>query len=44
MSLTSDLQQISDANASGRQPVVFGHGLWLLPTSWERWSGLFASR
>jgi pimeloyl-ACP methyl ester carboxylesterase len=22
--------------------VVFVHGLWLLPTSWDRWAGLFA--
>ncbi|MEV0719602.1 alpha/beta hydrolase [Asanoa sp. NPDC050611] len=42
MSLTSDLQQITDANATGRQPVVFVHGLWLLPTSWDRWATLFA--
>jgi non-heme chloroperoxidase len=42
MSLTSDLQQITDANASGRQPVVFVHGLWLLPSSWDRWAAVFA--
>jgi non-heme chloroperoxidase len=30
--------QIEEANASGRTPVVFVHGLWLLPSSWERWS------
>jgi non-heme chloroperoxidase len=23
------------------QPVVFVHGLWLLPNSWERWAKLF---
>jgi non-heme chloroperoxidase len=34
-------QQISDANASGRPPVVFVHGLWLLPSSWDRWQMLF---
>jgi non-heme chloroperoxidase len=34
-------QQISDANASGRAPVVFVHGLWLLPSSWDRWQTLF---
>jgi hypothetical protein len=28
--------QISEANASGRTPVVFVHGLWLLPSSWDR--------
>ncbi len=34
-------QQIDKANATGLQPVVFIHGLWLLPTSWERWAKLF---
>ncbi|MGO9487693.1 MAG: alpha/beta hydrolase [Solirubrobacteraceae bacterium] len=29
------------ANASGRTPIVFIHGLWLLPGSWERWETLF---
>ncbi len=33
--------QIDRANASGRTPVVFVHGLWLLPSSWERWADLF---
>jgi non-heme chloroperoxidase len=33
--------QIARANASGRAPVVFIHGLWLLPSSWERWAALF---
>ncbi|GIF46048.1 alpha-beta hydrolase superfamily lysophospholipase [Asanoa ferruginea] len=42
MSDASDLQQITDANASGRKPVVFVHGLWLLPSSWDRWAALFA--
>lgn len=27
-------------NASGLQPVLFVHGLWLLPSSWQRWSAL----
>lgn len=26
--------QIEAANASGNTPVVFIHGLWLLPSSW----------
>jgi pimeloyl-ACP methyl ester carboxylesterase len=30
-------QQIERANSTGRQPVVFVHGLWLLPSSWDRW-------
>jgi non-heme chloroperoxidase len=34
-------QQIEAANASGRTPVVFIHGLWLLPSSWDRWAGVF---
>jgi len=36
-----ETQQIEQANASGRTPVVFIHGLWLLPTSWDRWAELF---
>ncbi|MGK5683736.1 alpha/beta hydrolase [Actinoplanes sp. URMC 104] len=43
MSLQSDLVQIDAANASGKQPVVFIHGLWLLPTSWQRWAEVFAA-
>src|SRR4030081_2775601 len=34
-------QQVERANASGRTPVVFIHGLWLLPTSWDRWKTVF---
>src|SRR6266571_1311088 len=37
----SDEEQISQANATGRTPVVFIHGLWLLPSSWDRWSEVF---
>src|SRR5438067_10318643 len=33
--------QIAQANASGRTPVVFIHGLWLLPSSWDRWATVF---
>ena len=29
------------ANQSGRQPVVFVHGLWLLPSSWDAWRARF---
>lgn len=32
---------IDRANSSGQQPVVFVHGLWLLPTSWSDWRALF---
>ena len=34
-------QQIDSANESGRKPVVFVHGLWLLPSSWDRWRTVF---
>ena len=34
-------QQIDRANASDRNPVVFVHGLWLLPSSWDRWRAMF---
>jgi non-heme chloroperoxidase len=33
--------EVDAANASARTPVVFIHGLWLLASSWDRWSGLF---
>jgi len=33
--------QVDDANASGRTPVMFVHGLWLLPSSWDRWRAVF---
>jgi non-heme chloroperoxidase len=36
-----EAHQLDQANASGRTPVVFIHGLWLLPSSWERWAHLF---
>jgi non-heme chloroperoxidase len=34
-------REIEAANASGNTPVVFIHGLWLLPSSWDNWSDLF---
>ena len=34
--------QVERANASGLTPVLFVHGLWLLPTSWDRWAAMFA--
>ncbi len=34
-------RQVKRANASERQPVVFIHGLWLLPSSWDRWATVF---
>jgi non-heme chloroperoxidase len=33
--------QVGAANAGGRTPVVFIHGLWLLGSSWEPWAGAF---
>jgi non-heme chloroperoxidase len=36
-----EARQIAQANASGRSPVVFIHGLWLLPMSWDRWRQVF---
>jgi pimeloyl-ACP methyl ester carboxylesterase len=33
--------QVQAANDSGRTPVVFIHGLWLLASSWDRWIELF---
>ena len=36
-------EQIAHANDSGRRPVVFIHGLWLLPSSWDRWASVFAA-
>src|SRR6266851_4402250 len=34
-------EQIEHANSTGLTPVVFIHGLWLLPTSWDRWAAVF---
>jgi pimeloyl-ACP methyl ester carboxylesterase len=34
-------QQVERINASGRVPVVFVHGLWLLASSWDRWADVF---
>jgi non-heme chloroperoxidase len=33
--------QIDRANASGKPPVMFIHGLWLLPSSWDNWATMF---
>lgn len=35
-------EQVAKANESGRVPVVFVHGLWLLASSWDRWAAVFA--
>ena len=34
-------QQVDQANASGRTPVVLIHGLWVLPSSWNNWVEYF---
>ena len=34
-------QEIDHANAEGKQPVVFVHGLWLLSSSWDNWRQMF---
>ena len=34
-------EQIERANATRLTPVVFVHGLWLLPSSWDRWAEAF---
>src|SRR3954447_26780206 len=36
-----ELEEVGRANKSGNVPVVFVHGLWLLPSSWDRWANLF---
>jgi non-heme chloroperoxidase len=36
-----EAEQVERANSSGRTPVVFIHGLWLLPSSWDRWVDVF---
>jgi pimeloyl-ACP methyl ester carboxylesterase len=36
-----ETRQIEQAKASGRPAVVFIHGLWLLPSSWDRWATVF---
>jgi pimeloyl-ACP methyl ester carboxylesterase len=34
-------REIEEANASGNTPVVFIHGLWVLPSSWANWVDFF---
>src|SRR5947209_1898979 len=34
-------EEIEQVNATGLTPVVFVHGLWLLPSSWDGWARLF---
>ncbi len=39
-----ETREIEAANAAGTTPVVFIHGLWLLPSSWDRLGGPLRSR
>jgi pimeloyl-ACP methyl ester carboxylesterase len=34
-------QELDAVRSSGRAPIVFVHGLWLLPNSWDRWRAVF---
>ena len=34
-------REVEAANASANTPVVFIHGLWLLPSSWDNWAEFF---
>jgi len=36
-----EANEVERANTTGKRPVVFVHGLWLLPSSWERWAQRF---
>ncbi len=36
-----EAEQVKRANGTKLQPVVFVHGLWLLPSSWDRWATVF---
>jgi pimeloyl-ACP methyl ester carboxylesterase len=40
----SELAEVKRANESGKTPVVFVHGLWLLDSSWDRWARFFEDR
>jgi pimeloyl-ACP methyl ester carboxylesterase len=34
---TREQGEVDAVNASGRKPVLFVHGLWLLASSWDKW-------
>src|ERR1700759_4909441 len=36
-----EAEQVTKPNSPGKQPLVFVHGLWLLPNSWDRWTAVF---
>jgi pimeloyl-ACP methyl ester carboxylesterase len=37
----TEAEQIRKANQSGKTPVDFIHGLWVLASSWKNWADLF---
>ncbi|MGY4767089.1 alpha/beta hydrolase [Kribbella sp. CWNU-51] len=41
MATARELGEIEIANTSGRPPVLFVHGLWLLAGSWQPWQDKF---
>lgn len=42
MSVTEwEQKEVERANGSGRKPVAFVHGLWMLPGSWDAWRTFF---
>jgi pimeloyl-ACP methyl ester carboxylesterase len=36
-------EAVERTNASAKPPVIFIHGLWLKPNSWDRWVEMFAA-
>src|ERR1700720_515582 len=38
---SQEREQVDRANQSGKPPVVFVHGLWLLAGSWDPWRAMF---
>ena len=41
MAITATEQaEVDRANSTEATPIVFVHGLWLLPGSWQPWRGL----
>ena len=41
MPTAAEMAAVARANESGKTPVVFVHGLWLLDSSWDRWAAYF---
>lgn len=40
----ADRSFVAEANASGKTPVIFVHGLWLHGSSWQNWVDDFTAR